>query len=835
MNTDAEQDADFKIAQERAEIVAKYDKGTDGASIDPWEDADFHLYKVTDRFGFLHKEELPLNDETENKQKFIEIERTTKWVKMVKNWEKYVFTVKLGKRIYKGIPHQLRGEVWSLILEIPQTKADKEGYYDTLKQRARMLSTDIRQIDLDVNRTYRDHIMFRERYGVKQQALFHVLAAYSIYNTEVGYCQGMSHITALLLMYMNEEDAFWALVKLMSGPKHSMHGFFVPGFPKLLRFQQHHDKILKKLMSKLKHHLERQEVHTSLYTMKWFFQCFLDRTPFTLTLRIWDIYIYEGERILTAMSYTILKLHKKHLMKLEMEELVEFLQESLAVQFYFDDDFVIQQLQISMSELKRAKLDLPPPGGNDEVPKKPLGQIPPEPRYIYASLLNGHKNASKSTAQSFKRKDRRTSPERSQSPADRRRRNSVERAVSNQRKSGQSGNKEESFKASQERESRSQVAVPLLPSVPDKPRKPDGVSANQNLNAATNAKKNIVPVWHPPSDTTFTESAAMAALEHRRRKVNHGISSSPDSPDDVNISFKPVTRVIDVGEGKRGSNASQYDNVPGVDSEYEKYGEMLDRSALHSPRGNKLSTSSGSPGFKTPSPTRNINMNFQRLPRHASQTEISDKGSLKKPPPYSATFVHRGMPPQYSPTKDNLSPTSVSSYQHGNQANPESSFLIQLPHPNAFSYAANHHISNTSRINQIIVQPAAFSTQQETLHTESYVRKPAGRVTGKPVYPSIDYTSSSRQWQDGTYNYRPEKYGLQRSQDLDQHEHPGNLQRSPKFHKSQHAVHDHTFSAVSTEQAMKLRTPQRGQQMQTQYLIQRPQLIHNSIGNIEMG
>ena len=40
---------------------------------------------------------------------------------------------------------------------------------------------------------------------VRQQALFHVLGAYSMYNTEVGYCQGMSQIAALLLMYLNEE------------------------------------------------------------------------------------------------------------------------------------------------------------------------------------------------------------------------------------------------------------------------------------------------------------------------------------------------------------------------------------------------------------------------------------------------------------------------------------------------------------------------------------------------------------------------------------------------------------------------------------------------------
>ena len=45
------------------------------------------------------------------------------------------------------------------------------------------------QIDLDVNRTYRDHEMFRDRYNTRQKALFHVLAAYSVYNTEVGYCQ----------------------------------------------------------------------------------------------------------------------------------------------------------------------------------------------------------------------------------------------------------------------------------------------------------------------------------------------------------------------------------------------------------------------------------------------------------------------------------------------------------------------------------------------------------------------------------------------------------------------------------------------------------------------
>lgn len=41
---------------------------------------------------------------------------------------------------------------------------------------------------------------------------------------EVSYCQGMSQIAALLLMFMNEEDAFWALSQLLTNQKHGMHG-----------------------------------------------------------------------------------------------------------------------------------------------------------------------------------------------------------------------------------------------------------------------------------------------------------------------------------------------------------------------------------------------------------------------------------------------------------------------------------------------------------------------------------------------------------------------------------------------------------------------------------
>ncbi|XP_015905573.1 USP6 N-terminal-like protein [Parasteatoda tepidariorum] len=362
---------------ERATIVTKYELGRcDNSHIYPWEDPGFEVYHVTDRYGFLHDHRLPEKlTAHETKVREIESERLNKWLKMLKNWDKYYGGEKFKRRMYKGIPNAVRGEVWCRMLNVMQVKKEQEGKYIEMREKAKFLSPDIKQIDLDVNRTYRNHIMFRERYSVKQQALFNVLAAYSVYNMEIGYCQGMSQIAALLLMYMNEEDSFWALSRIMSDDKHAMHGFFIPGFPKLQRFQEHHDKILTCLISKLKKHLDKYEIHTSLYTLKWFFQCFLDRVPFTLTLRLWDIYIYEGESVLTAMSYTLLKLHRKTLLKMNMEELVEFLQVKLEQDFGYHDDAAVDALQASMEELHKHKLDHPGRAPPHELPQKPFGLI----------------------------------------------------------------------------------------------------------------------------------------------------------------------------------------------------------------------------------------------------------------------------------------------------------------------------------------------------------------------------------------------------------------------------------------------------------------------------
>lgn len=331
---------------------------------------ELDLYKYTDRYGFVHKEPPQPTKSIPNEQK-----RTKKWIKMLNEWNQSgSVPLKLEKRIRKGIPDSVRGEVWRRLLGVPKVLKEQEGKYQEMLDFGLEHSKDIRQIDLDVNRTYRNHIMFRDRYSTKQCMLFRVLVAYSIYNSEIGYCQGMSHVAALLLMYMNEEDSFWSLSTLMSSDKHAMHGFFIPGFPKLRRFSAHHDRIIKKLLPNIYKRFKDFQIDSTLYTLKWFFQCFLDKVPFTLTLRLWDNFIYYGEIILTSMSYTLLRLHKKKILKKNIEELINFLQEDLEKDFGYGDDEAIEALFKSIKDLKSKKLDKPSDEPSvDELPSKPFG------------------------------------------------------------------------------------------------------------------------------------------------------------------------------------------------------------------------------------------------------------------------------------------------------------------------------------------------------------------------------------------------------------------------------------------------------------------------------
>ena len=157
-----------------------------------------------------------------------EVARSSKWLKMLDKWKDHVGTEKLRQRIYKGMvfadvdvvnnviqhfsaryskPGSRKGLVspngsssgpkgtaWyescSQILLPPDFNVClilslSSGRYQKMLEWGLEHSTDVRQIDLDVNRTFRNNVMFRDRYSVKQRELFHILVAYSVYNSVI--------------------------------------------------------------------------------------------------------------------------------------------------------------------------------------------------------------------------------------------------------------------------------------------------------------------------------------------------------------------------------------------------------------------------------------------------------------------------------------------------------------------------------------------------------------------------------------------------------------------------------------------------------------------------
>ncbi len=185
----------------------------------------------------------------------------------------------------------------------------------------------------------------------------------------------MSTVAAVLLIYLNEEEAFWALNSLMVDKKYAMHGLYIIGFPKLMRVLAHHDKIISKFLPKVKKFLDKHTMDAVLYCLKWFFVIFVERIPFSLCLRVWDIYFLEGERVLNAMAFTILKLHATKLLKFkDMDDITNYFQYKLHKNFGYSDNFTIKTLETSLNELRSKKMELPPPSSTDaEFPKNPLG------------------------------------------------------------------------------------------------------------------------------------------------------------------------------------------------------------------------------------------------------------------------------------------------------------------------------------------------------------------------------------------------------------------------------------------------------------------------------
>ncbi|XP_050620508.1 TBC1 domain family member 3B-like [Macaca thibetana thibetana] len=345
------EDADSLRAQERENIIMNYEKGHRAGLLKDMGPEPVGIYNNIDRFGIVHETELPPATAREVKQMRREITRKSKWMEMLGQWETYKNSKKLIDRVYKGIPMNIRGQVWSVLLNIQEVKSKNPRTYKVMKEKGKRSSEHIHQIDVDLSRTLRTHIFFRDRYGTKQRELFYILLAYSEYNPEVGYCRDLSYIAALFLLYLPEEDAFWALVQLLARERHSLQGFHSPNGGTVQGLQDHQEHV----------------VPTSQHKTRWHL------ISLGLILRLWDVYLLEGEQVLMPMRSIAFKVQRKRLMKTSRSGLWARFRNLFFHTWELDDDSVLKHLRASTKKLTRKQGDLPPPA------KPEQGSSPPMP------------------------------------------------------------------------------------------------------------------------------------------------------------------------------------------------------------------------------------------------------------------------------------------------------------------------------------------------------------------------------------------------------------------------------------------------------------------------
>ncbi|ORY34203.1 rab-GTPase-TBC domain-domain-containing protein [Naematelia encephala] len=246
------------------------------------------------------------------------------WGAVVQDYEEVARTrpKELSKAIQQGIPAVIRGAIWQL-MSSSKSAALEEEYKALLK----MTSPHEKAIIKDLSRTFPSHKFFQEGGGLGQESLFMVVKAYSLYDQEVGYTQGLAFIVAALLLNMPDEEAFCVLVRLMDS--YNLRSHFLADMPGLqLRLFQF-DRLVEEILPLLHQHLTRKGVKSSMYASQWFMTLFSYRFPLSLVYRVLDIVFAEGIEAIFRFSLALLQKSEAKLVNLEFEQILSYLQSDL--------------------------------------------------------------------------------------------------------------------------------------------------------------------------------------------------------------------------------------------------------------------------------------------------------------------------------------------------------------------------------------------------------------------------------------------------------------------------------------------------------------------------
>eukprot|EP00051_Salpingoeca_urceolata_P013666 m.172421 g.172421 ORF g.172421 m.172421 type:complete len:549 (+) comp17858_c4_seq2:447-2093(+) len=318
-----------------SQAVAPGEEREDKRREDQGEDGDEDAVPELDRYGFVLGAKNDINtlssDEFSGRKRRRSLQtlrhREIKWVHLLNDWDTVIrgdgkhkkrSVEKAKERCRKGIPYAVRGRAWPMLCGANARKARHPTLFGDLAACPTDKTSPVAEfldiIDRDLNRTFPHHFLFKDVGGQGQADLRDILKAYALYNPVLGYCQGMGMLAGTFLMVMPAEDAFWCLVSVLEEPQYCK-GFFDAGLKEVQIATGTMGALLQRRFPKVQAHLEEQGMMPIMFATDWFLCCYVKTLPWESVLRVWDMFLFEGLRVIFRTSIAIMTMLRKHLLK----------------------------------------------------------------------------------------------------------------------------------------------------------------------------------------------------------------------------------------------------------------------------------------------------------------------------------------------------------------------------------------------------------------------------------------------------------------------------------------------------------------------------------------